>query len=625
MFLSLSTWTTGLIYFGILEGVYGATPGKRLFGLKVIDQFGGAPGIVRALIRFSVLFSLPWSIQIFGFWAGVLNDPSHPTYFLFIHQTLVFVSFCVAVITAIHDKLSNTRVVVLQAIVKEASANKAIVASGNQADPSNSGVRIGPYVLCESLGRIGEIEWLRARDERLNRDVWIRRSLTVSSALPLSWTNISRVGRLRWLCGSRKADQIWDAFEFLPGKPLSSLVRTSQPWSRVRVLLFDLASEICAAQKDATMPSHLSLEQVWIGDNGRLKLCDTWLPGAQTEQTDRPFDSATNSSSNASSVGLFLHDAAAALLSGKESQDKAQLNSIAIPLPMKARKLLNRLETTPNIEDIVAQVHLFLRQPTEIGRLRRLAIVLICIAMPLVLVSFLCGVFASFWQYQTPEVASMQKCLMMHYMVRHNLGYAKSTGLQPRTIEIYIVDHFDSILKDDKFWKGTYVPVTIQPDGRQIAQELNGRIIEHSAEESQEAKVLVERQFNYFATIKPSSFIVPYIFIFLWGANVYVAVPGLIAALAFRGGLTLLLTGQTFVCNTGSKASRLRVLGRAAIIWMPWFGITILYHLTVNRYRWSTSLILSLIVVYVLAMIVSLLLPDRGIPDRLAGTYLIPS
>lgn len=40
-----------LAYFPVLEGLYGATPGKRLVGLRVVDADGNPPGLWKATIR----------------------------------------------------------------------------------------------------------------------------------------------------------------------------------------------------------------------------------------------------------------------------------------------------------------------------------------------------------------------------------------------------------------------------------------------------------------------------------------------------------------------------------------------------------------------------------------------
>jgi hypothetical protein len=103
---------------------------------------------------------------------------------------------------------------------------------------------------------------------------------------------------------------------------------------------------------------------------------------------------------------------------------------------------------------------------------------------------------------------------------------------------------------------------------------------------------------------------------------VYVGLPALVAALAFRGGLILLIAGVTYVRKDGARASRLRLLWRAIVVWgpvFPVFGVTMFAlakHLT-----WQPWLALALLG---LLAAVSLALPRRGLQDRLAGTWPVP-
>jgi uncharacterized RDD family membrane protein YckC len=47
LFIMVVTW----LYYILLEGLYGTTIGKKLIGIKVVDDRGRVPGIVPALIR----------------------------------------------------------------------------------------------------------------------------------------------------------------------------------------------------------------------------------------------------------------------------------------------------------------------------------------------------------------------------------------------------------------------------------------------------------------------------------------------------------------------------------------------------------------------------------------------
>jgi len=66
-------------YYGTLEGRGGATPGKRLIGLKTVDQITGLPiGVNRAILRWimRVFSALPFFLGFF--WA--LWDKNHRTW-----------------------------------------------------------------------------------------------------------------------------------------------------------------------------------------------------------------------------------------------------------------------------------------------------------------------------------------------------------------------------------------------------------------------------------------------------------------------------------------------------------------------------------------------------------------
>jgi hypothetical protein len=105
--------------------------------------------------------------------------------------------------------------------------------------------------------------------------------------------------------------------------------------------------------------------------------------------------------------------------------------------------------------------------------------------------------------------------------------------------------------------------------------------------------------------------------------TIYVGVPALIAALLFRGGLVLLVTGVTFVRRDGLRASRLRVFWRAVVAWCP---VVLGVFLVAALKPWLGLLegvLAGLLLIGGLAML-SLAWPRRGLPDILAGTWPVP-
>jgi len=104
---------------------------------------------------------------------------------------------------------------------------------------------------------------------------------------------------------------------------------------------------------------------------------------------------------------------------------------------------------------------------------------------------------------------------------------------------------------------------------------------------------------------------------------VYVCIPALIAALLFRGGLVLLIARVTFVRQDGAQASRLRVFWRALVAWSPLLlGLVLTIVFAIWFGPFAPALVSSLFICGL--ALLSVALPDRGLPDRLAGTWPVP-
>jgi len=67
-----------LVLFVLLQGLTGATVGKFLVGLRVVDRDGRPPGLVRAAVRTGllVLDACPWVVPLLG-WAVAATHPKH--------------------------------------------------------------------------------------------------------------------------------------------------------------------------------------------------------------------------------------------------------------------------------------------------------------------------------------------------------------------------------------------------------------------------------------------------------------------------------------------------------------------------------------------------------------------
>ena len=98
----------------------------------------------------------------------------------------------------------------------------------------------------------------------------------------------------------------------------------------------------------------------------------------------------------------------------------------------------------------------------------------------------------------------------------------------------------------------------------------------------------------------------------------YVAYCALVNALVFRGGMIRLL-GLEFVTADGRRASRLRVLSRTAAAWAP--VLIVAAAATSSGASWFSYPCLLLLLA---GAVIAILSPERGIQDRLAGTWIVP-
>jgi len=110
---------------------------------------------------------------------------------------------------------------------------------------------------------------------------------------------------------------------------------------------------------------------------------------------------------------------------------------------------------------------------------------------------------------------------------------------------------------------------------------------------------------------------------FAFGAlAIYAAIPALLAALFFRGGLALRAAGVAFVRKDGAMASRLRMFWRALVAWSPVPAAIILS--AALQHEFPTLAAIAPAVLLCLLATLSVALPQRGLPDRLAGTWPVP-
>ena len=105
---------------------------------------------------------------------------------------------------------------------------------------------------------------------------------------------------------------------------------------------------------------------------------------------------------------------------------------------------------------------------------------------------------------------------------------------------------------------------------------------------------------------------------------VIVAALAVVTALASNGGVVLRWWGIRVATGTGKPASRARVMWRTVVAWSPVLATALILGPGVHP---LTALITGVVAMLVMlcGVVWAVLDPDRGLQDRIAGTWLVPN
>ena len=603
---TIAGWVVQLAYYTVSEGVWGRSLGKQLFGLRVVDLLNHRPGIPRGFMR-----TVAWilgdglPLLLYGAWilgvvpnyqdtpAGALLGLSMPLMTFAILGVLFSTARRRNGYAAMHDLVSGTRVVLKrrgQDRLRSASATTAVT-------PVSTRERIGPYVRLDERP-LGIPDLVSAYDDRLRRRVWIQ--MREPSDAPVSQVRraIARPGRLRWLAGRRSEAESWDAFESPEGVSLLKAVETPRSWAEVRYWLLDLATEIRACQSDA-VPVTLSADRVWITPAGRARLLDWGPPAAQptTPQT-------------------FLRDVAS--------------RAATAAMPLHARTFLARLEQNgfESMDAVVKEASTLVDQPASLTSGRRVSHLLISL-LPMLFMGVITLFTATvlIWTQSAPgDTSDLVESLVRITRLR---GTKDAPPGEQRAFEIYVASHYRDLIRNEATWTEGMSMLRFNRALRTVATDALARHPSPSADEvAASAKVvepfLAREREKAAREISPRG-LLSLVMVFAAGMTVVFAIPGLLSALFFRGGLVLRLLGIAIVTSSG-EAGRVRAFVRGVIAWSPAALAVIALLIRPPGIGGVVWLVLAAAALVLLAVgaIYAMRNPSRGLQDRLAGTWLVP-
>ena len=624
------------LYFGILEGVWGASAGKALMGLRVARLNRSAPGIPRALLR-SLLLQAIMLIEIVRFNVTDVTQVTSWSYVWLVVQILFFILFFITArrqngFAGLHDLWTGTRV-----ILQAAYQPRVAMTQTESPITTTDGMRkIGPFHIIATLSATGAEAVLLGYDTRLLRKVWIRQTPSGSPPISQAQRNIARPGRLRWLQGERSEHESWDAYEAASGTPLTSLVAKRQPWRVLRHWLNDLTTELEAATKTASLPDTLTLDRVWITAEGRAKLLDFAAPGSiSTTAGDGPVTAQS-----------FLHQVAITALEGRMvSAHEAVGSSISAPLPLPARQTLLSLRSATDLRSLATQLQFLTQQPAEISRWRRFTLFFGTLAPSLFLTAFMVVglMYYQSWAAKNPAFSALRGCLMSYESMLKSM---KERGLEnipvpeaKAAMETYIAGIYGPIVRDPQQWKSPIAHSLLTPKRRATVEKIVQDHPQPTAEEVSKAKALLQPLLDTRVAERARELglggkkhMLDFISLSVMGVYLFsTAILSLFCAIAFRGGLVMRILGIAVVTNKGTDASRLRMLWRSLIAWSPILLLPVvnMFDAPLMQMAGDQDMIriIGLITMVVLSLalgLAAIATRGRGLHDRLARTWLVP-
>jgi hypothetical protein len=238
-------------------------------------------------------------------------------------------------------------------------------------------------------------------------------------------------------------------------------------------------------------------------------------------------------------------------------------------------------------------------------------------------------------QSEHPEIRQLQLCLsyldanINRSGSRGGDGRARPTPEAEReALETYIAGQFRQTITDQETWNG-FAARLIPTQHRVLAERIIAERAVPTEAELAAATTTLEPILKGMHELNEGtdrvSPVVMTLFqvVAVWLA--YVAIPGLLAAIVFGRGLIMMLFGVRCVTRSGQRASRLRMLWRTLVLHAP-AVMAIFVFLSTNPLKlWWAPVVFVGVGVLLLALVVwSLLLPTRGLADRLAGTFPVP-
>lgn len=603
-------------FYIFCESRWGATPGKWLLGITVADLRGGIPSWRQALGRALLYVGIPAAVQHLTaqlFSDAVSPDPSAAIMVLIVvvAANLQLLLFIPALRrrdrAAWHDVITRTRVVLVRQVLERMRTVDVLA-----DEVANETGHWGPF---EGIAR-------RADGSHLARDPMLRRMVMLTTrdredATSAERRGCSRASRLRWLQAVTDASGAkWDTWQAPAGAPLLLAIGKSSPsWQQTLSWLRDLSEELSAAEKDGTMPTALSLAQVWITTDGRAILLDQAWPGVQSDEVAIPTAAAPAQASQ-----TLLH----------------RIASLCPPVtrPLHADALVTGLAAASfeRLSHVSGNVMHLLQQKHEVStRSRATALfgpMLFTIGMMAFFMMMAQRWLDTAWTTPYPDQPSLPEVIKMY---EHTIspGTQDMPADLKENIRQHLAGHYAAFFTQN----APPLPETaILPERhRETLRKILDSTPPPSATELEPADTAVRAALPRFQSLHPEHSaeinLVKAVPAASLGMLIALMLWQLLCILAVGSPLKMRLSGIAAVTERDRPATRLRMLWRWCIGWSVLLTIVVVQIAralrgvdVLHKLPEFAQICVPLIIVVALC---GLLLTRRTLVDRLAGTWLV--
>ncbi len=619
-----------ILYFGGSEALWSASPGKKVFGLRVVRVGMRRLGTGRSFARAGLWMAsmLPGLVVVVvamgsGDLVAVAVRAGLSGYVALAAASSAGILLSFSSVrrrngfAAWHDLATDTRVVSNVGFAERASHDVGTPAAPIVSDTS---VRLGRFVVLDRSAAAGAIV---AYDEGLARRVWIREAPPGAAPVSMARRRVSRPARLRWLAGNRDDDRHpWDAYDVPLGHPLRQRYSEPRPWSIVRGWLLDLADEIAASEEDGTHVE-LGIGRVWVSD-ATATLLD-W----EAEPAAADANAATELPPTPQ---RFLHDVAVIGLG--LGTPRSRRKAPVAPLPLHVGAFLDELaaERAGAIADIAARLQALMERPTLVARRRRLVHLATCAAPPLLSVLLFVPMLIVVLPLlaRSPDAFVLDACLRR--LQQLETVTTTSAAHERAALETYLVGRFRPVLSQPSgakpwFW------LMIDARQRTIQAALQRRPNPSRAEMDRASGALAgltataERNRTRAAAGQLGWPLLQAVVLALVALG---AMAGLVSSLIVPGGAFLRQIDLAVVGPDGRAATRSRGFARALIAWSPGLAAGLVFMLATRGTPLDNLSLdrlvpsLALLSLFLGGGLFALADPARGLQDRLARTSVVP-